>query len=360
MKSGNRYYTSFPAMKMRYEEQNRCCTFDAETIPEYEEWKKKIREILRRLIGLNHLILCDLKPHLLSQKSLKTEGIIREKWLIQTEEGVYMPFYLLKPEQMTSIKRPVVIACHGHGCGGKMAPAGVWEIPEVKAVAEKQNYTYGLEMTRRGFNVFCPDARGFGERREKTKQGEEAEQYLKCSCRELSHMATGLGLTVTGLWVWDLMRLLDYIESRSDCLKEKIGCMGLSGGGMQTLWLTALDDRVRFAAVSGYFYGYKDALFEMNNNCSCNYIPGLWNKADMGDIGALIAPRPFVIESGLKDHLNGRRGIKNVLEQVETVKKAYHLFHAEDALIHYIFDGPHKWSGEAVYPTAMSALMPYS
>lgn len=346
------YYDSLSAMKMRYQKQKKSCGFCAKDILEYSQWKKSTRTKLKQLIGLNKLKSCDLMGRKLEEEYLEKEGYIREKWIIQTEENVWMPFYLLKPENSPYEKPPIMIAAHGHGSGGKLATAGVWDFPEVKEVAERQNYTYGVEMVRQGFYVFCPDARGFGERREVLRRGEEPEKYMSCSCREISHMALGLGLTVTGLWVWDLMRLLDYIETRQDCDRMSIGCMGLSGGGMQTLWLAALDDRVRFAAVSGYFYGYQDSLLEMNKNCSCNYVPHLWETVDMGDIGALIAPRPFVIESGTEDPLNGSRGIDNVLEQVNTVKRAYELFHAEHFLIHDVFPGKHQWHGEQVYDLA--------
>jgi hypothetical protein len=144
------------------------------------------------------------------------------------------------------------------------------------------------------------------------------------------------------------MRLIDYAATRDDCDTTRIGCAGLSGGGLQTLWLTALDERVRCAVVSGYFYGYKDSLLRMSSNCSCNYVPGLWQLADMGDIAGLIAPRPLLVESGLRDPLNGERGVANVLEQLEITRRAYRLLGAEERLAHSTFDGEHRWDGREV------------
>lgn len=65
----------------------------------------------------------------------------------------------------------------------------------------------------------------------------------------------------------------------------------------------------------------------------------------MGDIGALIAPRPFMVESGTQDELNGERGVDNVVEQLEITRKAYQLFEMEDRLYHSVFNGEHKWDG---------------
>src|SRR4030095_1172276 len=120
------------------------------------------------------------------------------------------------------------------------------------------NYNYGQEAAQHGYVVFCPDARGFGERRESFAQA--PDQLFNSSCHQLAHMGLPLGLTVTGMWTWDLMRLLDYIATRPECRGEKVACIGLSGGGLQTLWLSALDERVDCAVVSGYFYGVKDSL----------------------------------------------------------------------------------------------------
>lgn len=350
------YYTSLESMKERYNRQKRSCTFQADNLLDFAQWKKSTRTKLRKLTGLQKLRTCELKPRLLETEKCSTDGYIREKWLIQTEKNVYMPFYLLKPLDDNTRKRPVMIATHGHGSGGKLATAGKTGVQEVDDIVRRQNYTYGVEFVKKGFLVFCPDARGFGERRERLKQGDEPEQYMSSSCQHLNHMAMGLGLTVTGLWVWDLMRLIDYIQTREDCIQEKIGCVGLSGGGLQVLWLAAMDDRISFAGVSGYFYGYRDSLLEMNKNCSCNYVPGLWETVDMGDIGALIAPTPLVIESGSNDHLNGCRGIDNVIEQVAVTRQAYTLFHAEEMFTHVVFDGRHQWNGERIYEKAEKYL----
>ncbi len=260
-----------------------------------------------------------------------------------------MPLYVLVPKNV-DFPRPALIAPHGHDSGGKFSPAGRKDIPRIRRQIEQYNYEYGVRFVEAGFVVFCPDARGFGERREWMHQVNN-EDFLHGSCRELNNIAISLGQTVTGMWTWDLMRLIDYIEQhRNDCDNKKIGCGGLSGGGMQTLRLTALDERVQCSVISGYFYGYRDSLLKLNDNCSCNYVPNLWEIADMGDIGALIAPRPLLIESGTDDPLNGERGVENVTEQLAITLKAYEIFGTADRLYHHIFRGEHRWDGVKTVP----------
>jgi hypothetical protein len=115
---------------------------------------------------------------------------------------------------------------------------------------------------------------------------------------------------------------------------------------MQTLYLSALDERVRNVFISGYMYGFKDSLMILNGNCNCNYVPHLWEHFDMGDIGSLIAPRNLMIQSCREDHLNGPRGLENVYEQVEIIKNIYALYGRTNLPIHDICDGGHKWHDE--------------
>ena len=70
----------------------------------------------------------------------------------------------------------------------------------------------------------------------------------------------------------------------------------------------------------------------------------------MGDLGALIAPRALLIESGSKDPLNGSKGIANVLSQLKITQKAYRLLDVKDHLAHDIFDDGHRWNGEKTTP----------
>ncbi len=348
-----KYYTSMEHLLDVFQKHARAMGFRAETVPEYARWKLELRNKLRQMTGLDTMETCELKPQRL--ESIQMDGYRRDKLLIQTEPDVWMPFYVLIPDGRAPESRtPCVIATHGHASAGKWSVGGRSDIPAVERQIRTFNYTYGIEFVRQGYLVFCPDARAFGERREWTMQGEEEEQFLNSSCTQLNHMALGLGQSVTGMWTWDLMRLADYIKTRDDC--GDIACTGLSGGGLQALWLAAMDDRIQCAVVSGYFYGYKDSLLRRSSNCGCNYVPGLWKTVDMGDLGALIAPRALLIESGLFDPLNGERGIDNVTEQYEITRQAYLLLGAEQQLQHHTFPGEHRWNGECTYDFVNNAL----
>lgn len=344
MSDNNRYYTSLKHLLNLYDERGRKYAFGAQSISKHEAWKKEVREKLKEISGINKMQSCDLSPKFIS--SVKLEGYRRDKVVIQTEPEVWMPLYILIPEDIKDgERRPCVIATHGHGGGAKESIAGITERKDISERIVKYNYDYGLQFVKEGYVVFCSDARAAGERREEKEQGDSTEKVLTTSCYDLNFAAISIGQSLMGMCTWDLMRLIDFIEKLDYCDKNNIACCGFSGGGLQTLWLSALDDRISSTIISGYFHGFRDSILK-TNFCGCNFIPHLWECVDTGDMGALIAPRPLLVESGTKDGLNGERGITDVYEQIEITKNAYKLYDKEENLYHHVFDGEHKYSGE--------------
>lgn len=344
MEKSSIYYTTIKHMINIYHDQGRKLAFKAETVSEYEDWKKIVREKLIDISGISKMKSGSLCCELISSE--KMDGYRRDKVLLETCSEVWMPMYILIPDQISKNKKPpCIIAVHGHGGAGKESIAGNRQRDDVSERIDFYNYDYGLKFVKQGYVVFCPDARGSGERRETLQQGEETENVLNSSCYDLNNAAISMGQSLLGMWTWDLMRLIDYIETLNYCDGKAIACCGFSGGGLQTLWLSALEDRISCAIISGYFHSFKDAILR-TNHCGCNFVPHLWENVDIGDMGAIIAPKPLLIESGNQDPLNGERGIKDVYEQVEITRAAYRLCRVEDNLHHHVFSGGHLWNGD--------------
>jgi dienelactone hydrolase len=343
-------YSAHPVLRKRFDRVAGAMRFTGSGPREAKVWRSRLRRRLKQLIGLNAMQSCALKPRITERTDCGE--YFRERIELQTEPGVVMPVFALIPKAARP-PYPVVLCPHGHGGGGKAAVAGVTDEPKIAEAIPNYRYDYGVQFCRAGFVALCPDARGFGERREALSQGDT----LASSCQWINHMALPLGLTVTGMWVWDLQRLIDYAQTREDCNATRLGCAGLSGGGLQTLWLTALDDRVKAAVVSGYFYGVKESLLDMYGNCSCNYVPHLWEYADHGDLGGLLAPRPALIQTGRQDSLNGVSGLKNVRTQLRITRRVYEAHGAPGNLRHDVFDGPHRWDNTNAIPFMVRHLM---
>ncbi len=342
MNSMTRYLQTHDHLAKRFEQVERKLRFNATTPDELRQWRRRTARKLKALIGYDTMTRTAPKPRITEEKDCG--DYLRQRIELFTEPDVLLCAYVLIPKNAAG-PRPAIVAPHGHGSGGKLAVAGCDNRPEIAETIRRHNYAYGVQFVRKGFVVFCPDARGFGERREQ----DAAANLLGSSCLWISNMAYPLGQTVTGMWTWDIHRLIDYIQTRDDCMPDRIGCAGLSGGGLQTLWASALDERIRGAVVSGYLYGYKESLLDINC-CQCNYVPHLYEWVDMGDIAALIAPRPLLVETGTRDFLNGASGLANVKSQINVIKKAYRVLGAPKAIVHDIFEGEHQWNGVEAIP----------
>jgi hypothetical protein len=340
------YRTSEDMLKRHFLADSRRLAFTGKTATQAKAWQRRARRRFAQLLGLPRFTRC--APRAQRVDRVQLDGLVREEWLMRTERDVWMPFSLLLPDPLPRQRLPLVLCPHGHASGGRLAPTGRSDVPRMAETITQYRYDYGVQIARAGFITACPDARGFGERREPVHQREE--ELLSSSCYQLTLAGAPLGLTVQGMWTWDLMRLLDVLERDTRVDRRRIGCAGLSGGGMQTLDLAALDERVQVAVVSGYFYGVRESLQVQNWHCMCNLVPGLWQDFDMGDLGALIAPRPLLIETGDADALNGPSKLGNVEPQLAIARRAYRALGAPDQLGQAVFSGPHRWDGAEAIP----------
>ena len=345
------YYTLRNLMSRLYDERGRQLPADVSSEQAYAQWKIAARKKLTEITGIEILASLPqvpLNPVMLEETAC--DGYKRQTWLIQTMQDVQMPFYLLMPN---SPNGAAILNPHGHG-GGRDGTIGNEDNPAVKEMRERfpdrGTITFAVEAAQKGYIVACPDAVGSGERREKGQQGDDAAQCRSNSHREINQMGLGFGISAIGLMVFELMKLADFLLTLPQVDPKRIGALGMSGGGQQTIYLAALDDRISAAVTSGYFYGFKEALLFRPANCSCNFLPHIWETLDMGDFGALIAPRAFLVESGRLDHLNGEPGIDNVIPQIDIARSAFTLFGCEEKLVHSIHGEGHKYIGTDVFP----------
>ena len=337
------YFEDEPAFRDRLKREGRSAAFKGTTPGDFGAWQIATRARLFDLLGFSLMDRVPIEVRELDRVRI-AGGIVRTHAMLQVERDVWMPFYLLEPQtpKLDVHGRKCCYICpHGHQGAGAASVAGVTGVPAVDDAVRKFNYDYGLRLARMGYVTVCPDARGWGYRRDWKGQGDDENSFLRGTCLNQARMAEPLGLTVAGLNAWDNMRLIDYLEARGDIAMDDLGCFGFSGGGYMTLYLAALDPRVRKAFVSGYLYGVDDSLLHLNGNCSCNYVPGLWRLLDMGDIASLIAPRPLLVQSCEGDHLNGARGLANVDEQLDIVRGAYELVGHAGGLSHEVCPGGH-------------------
>jgi hypothetical protein len=206
-------------------------------------------------------------------------------------------------------------------------------------------------MVRRGFVALAPEHIGFGERRDppaiKAGKGHS-------SCQQHAMSALLFGRTNSGLRVYDVMRALDFLQMRPEVDGRRLGCLGISGGGLVTLFSAAMDDRIQACLISGYLNLFRDCIIPITH-CVDNYIPYLLQYAEMSDVASLIAPRAMFAESGKRDPIFPEKAVR---ESFARIQKAYELVGVPEKCGMHIFNDEHVFNGKQGIPFLEKWLKP--
>ncbi|CAG7658509.1 alpha/beta hydrolase [Paenibacillus allorhizosphaerae] len=310
-------------------------TFKGSSKAEWYKWKEGFKHRFVELLGGFPEKAADLSPVLMESTDCGT--YIRQRIQIQTFERLHMPLYVLIPKTGNE-RRRAVIACHGHGYGSRDI-VGLNPDSSVKTGDIGYQKNFAVELVNRGFLVFAPELLGFGDRK-LTENAKDAN-----SCNRVSSFLLAMGKTMAGYRVYETIRCVDYLLTRNDIDASRIGCMGISGGGLVCSYTAAIDERISAAVVSGFANTYQASLLTIHH-CIYNFVPGLSLAAEMPDVLSLIAPRPLLIEAGKQDHIFPEHGTRKAYERLAEV---YALLGYRDRLALDLFDGEHEISGRIAY-----------
>lgn len=330
----------------RYDEMPRHLRFGAKSRGEAEAWQRKLRSKLMELIGGFPVKRVPLQAKSLEKREFET--YTREAVVFQTREGVTAFGYVLVPKQGKG-PFPVAICIPGHGRGVDDI-VGVDKEGSDRTVKEQYQFDFALQAVEHGMAAVAIEPMGFGCRR-----GAQAKKsgLGTSSCQPAAGAALMFGETMIGWRVLDVMRTIDYIETRGELDSKRIGCVGISGGGTATLFSSALEPRIKAALVSGYLNSFRDSVVSLSH-CIDNYVPGLLQWAEMSDIAGLVAPRALWAESGEKDNIFPIEASKKAYADVRAI---YEVFGAADKCGHEVFAGGHMFSGARGWPFLKSQLM---
>lgn len=142
----------------------------------------------------------------------------------------------------------------------------------------------------------------------------------------------------TAIYVWDMMRVMDYLETRPDTDMSRVGITGASGGGLGALFAFAADDRYKVAVPVVYA-----SSMEVNpdNGCLCNHVPGMLNIGDRADVLAIRAPAPVFIIGAHDDVEFPPDGMKL---SGEKLAKLWGLYGASEHTRWKLYAGPHDYN----------------
>jgi dienelactone hydrolase len=290
---------------------------------DWERRRTELRDKMFAAMGLGDIPAkpCDVEPRNLG--TLKRDGYTIEKLVFQSRPNVSVTATAYVPEAKGKV--PAVLVVHGHWPWARRDPV-------VQARC--------LGLVKLGFFVLAVDAFGAGERFTNPAKGTYHGALYGSTLWPTGH-------TLLGMQVYDNRRAVDYLLSRPE-VNGKLGITGASGGGNQTMYAGALDER--FAAVVpvcsvGNYQAYLKAAC-----CVCEVLPGALTFTEEGDVLGLVAPRALLVINASKD------GIQfSPAEAEKSVARAKTIFkvHGEESkLKHQVFESPHDYNQamrEAMY-----------
>src|SRR5690606_28867153 len=200
---------------------------------------------------------------------------------------------------------PAVVNMHGHWTEGKAAES-------VQAVAHS--------LASNGYVCLSIDAFGAGER--STKHGD-----FEYHGANLGASLMNIGESLLGVQVVDNMRAVDLLLSLPFVDPENIGATGASGGGNQTMWFAALDERIKAALPIVSVGTFESAV--MRSNCVCELLPGGLAISETAGVLALYAPRALKMCNHEQDS-NPTFYPKEMLRSYHNAKPVFQMLGAEE------------------------------
>jgi dienelactone hydrolase len=225
---------------------------------------------------------------------------------------------------------PGILALHDHAANKflgwrKVVKTGTddWEIQRRHHDEYYGGVGWANEIARRGYAVLVHDTFPFASRRVRVgdvspevRAGgvdpepddlDGIEKYNDFAAAHEHIMEKSLlsaGTTWPGVYVVEDQRALDVLSSRPEVDPSRIGCAGLSGGGMRTVFLGGLDDRIKVAVAVGFMTTWRDFLLDKCfTHTWMTYVPLLPRELDFPEILALRAPAATMVLSCREDPL---------------------------------------------------------
>jgi dienelactone hydrolase len=151
------------------------------------------------------------------------------------------------------------------------------------------------------------------------------------------------GFTWAGVMFWDDLRTVDYLATRPEVDAERIGCVGLSVGGLRSCHLAALDDRIKAAVVVGWMASYPAQLkgHVRHTIGFTKLVPGLTRHLDYPDVASLAMPASLLVISGTRDGLFALDGVKHCFAKLSS---CYAKAGVPERFRGRLYDAPHEFN----------------
>jgi dienelactone hydrolase len=326
-------------------------------------WKKLARGKLLELLQYSPRP-CDPRAEVVDVN--QEDGYRREKVCFNTTPDVRVPAYVLIPNGLTK-PAPGIVALHDHGgfylWGKEKLVQSPQEHPSLTEF-RKQSYagkSIASELARRGYVVLVIDMFYWGERRLlldddasdwRNPDLHMARERVAAFNRRAGENEQLVGRTIfaagftwAGVMFWDDVRSVEYLVSRPEVDKNRIGCVGLSVGGLRSCHLAALDDRIKAAVVVGWMCSFPRQLQKHIRHTigHTKLVPGLYRYLDYPDVASLAMPSSLLVINGRKDTLFEPSGVQLAFDKLAA---CYRKAGIGDRFRARLYDTPHEFNEE--------------
>ena len=321
--------------------------FDPEAF--FPEWRSALRRTFTQLLGLMPALPASLADLQVRIEDDHTTAEFREiRYLFTAEPNCDVPCHLLLPlTPPPAAGHPLVICLQGHSTGMHISLGRAKYPGDEKSIEGDRDF--GLQAVRQGYAALVLEQRGFGERRDQRP----SPQRLKSThnCHHATMTALLLGRTMIGQRAWDVARAIDTLETFPQIDRQRLACMGNSGGGTTTYYAAAFDPRIKIAMPSCAVCTYADSIGAIDH-CMDNYLPGIMHYMDMADVAALIFPRPLVVVAGAEDHIFPLGGVREACGIIEQIYREGAKHNPEAGSCRLVVGpGGHRFYADLAWPT---------
>lgn len=297
-----------------------------------QDWEKRRAHILENMQLVMGELPSDERRVPLDIRVLQSEELphfTRHKISFASEPGDRVPAYLLIPHNIQG-KAPAMLCLHQTTIHGKAEPAGIDGLP---------NLFYAAHLAEQGYVTLAPDY-GLGV------HFPDHGEY------QIDLYAMGYA-SATMKGIWNHMRAVDVLQSLPEVDAERIGCIGHSLGGHNTLFVGAFDERLKVLVSScGYCSMLKYEDGDLTGWSHTGYMPRIaevYDKDarklpfDFTEIAGALAPRPFFTNATLQDEFS----VEGVRDCLAAAQPVYELYGAGDRLAAIYPDCGHDFPIEA-------------
>lgn len=338
-------------------------SFRNDQFTDLESWREIAVEKCEDRIGIPDI---GPVPEVKIQDSHTYDGLLIEEMSWELPYGRPTKAIVLKPENAKG-KLPAVLAFHDHG-GNKYfgirkitrTGNGQHELMDAHQEHYYEGSAWANELAKRGYVVMVADSFAFGSRRvmmadlppqqrkelddRNPENPENIAAYNEWASDHEHIMAKSLfcaGTTWPGVFYAEDKMTLNILLARGDVDSERVGCGGLSGGGLRTVMMAGLDHRIKCAVCVGFMSTWTDFLMNKSfTHTWMTYVPRLPDELDFPEILGLRVPLPTLVLNDEDDQLYTLPEMKKADQILQDI---YQKAREPEKYKASYYPGPHKF-----------------